>query len=110
MADAHGSDTRPGSNQDAARLKPVHQRHGAIENLGWRLVHDGGWSHVQPPGHIAGHADNLGGSRLIVRTQSGTDDDGLPDGIGIRPVLARHGLADDHGSTRLLVEPWSSAK
>src|ERR1035437_7957141 len=87
MADAHGSDTRPGSNQDAARLKPIHQRHGAIENLGWRLVHDGGWIHVQPRAHIADHSDNLGGSRLIIRTQPGTDDDDLPDGIGLRAIV-----------------------
>src|SRR5256884_9871382 len=82
-------------------IVPVHQRHCAIWNLGWRLVHDGCWTDIQPLAHIADHSDDLGRSRLVLRPQPGTDDDGLSDGVRIRPVFVRHGLADDHGSSRL---------
>ena len=92
-----------GANQDSARLKLVHQRHGAIENLGWHLIHDGRWIHVQPRAHIAGSPDNLGDSRFVAGAQPGSNDNCLSDRVSIRPVLARHGLADDHGSARFRV-------
>src|ERR1017187_180438 len=110
MAQAHGRDTRPGANQYGGRLEPVHQRHGAIENLGWRLVHDGGWIRIEPLAHVAGNAHNFGHSRLVAGSQPGTDDDGLPDRVGIRPVLACHGLADHYGSARLRVMQESAGK
>src|ERR1035438_8527018 len=83
MADAHGCHARAGANQYGARLKPVHQRHGAIENLGRLLVHDGRWIHVQPPAHIAGYPDNLGDSRLVARPS------GLPSPLCYNPSSMR---------------------
>ena len=98
-----GATPGPGADQDGARLEPVHQCHGAVQNLGWRLVHDRRWIDVQPLTHIADHPDNLCDSGLVAGTQPGSDDNRLADGVGIRPVFACHGLADDHGPARLRV-------